>query len=199
MFSFLKRRISATELADADVEGIQRNVATGYTNRVYPKDCELPIELVKQEWLYFDVFVEDLCVFASFAKRDTRTKNAILDRFWMRIREWLTTIQVPALPERRCIDMTEWKLMPPGGIICIPAETSETAYDRVRRRGATYGAAIRTPHPLGENYGVAKVFTSLCGGVMNAIDLLAVSTYFHERKVGFAKLVKSYRVTAPCP
>ncbi len=189
----LSQPISAIELADVMYEHIQHVSANGYKDHAFPEHgCEISVEMVKQEWLYFDTFTVDFCVFALFKERE---RKAILDRFWSRIGAWLGTIQVPSLPERIAFGCSQWKLLTPEAIgFLIPAEKQETAHDRIKRRAAMYGQVIRTPHPLGENWGIAKIFACACGS-MDGLFIFEIAEYFHWRKMTFAEFVKSYRVT----
>ncbi len=109
----------------------------------------------------------------------------ILDAFWLKMRQWLTTSEVPALPERQGIYA--------GDLKTIPAENSELEWDRVRRRCAMYMEAVNDEHPLGENHGVAATFGILSGD-SDLPHLAGVAGYFHKRKLGWLKMLKSVRV-----
>jgi hypothetical protein len=110
MFSFLKRKISASDVGDVLFETNARDFAKGYDGKWFPEGDEaLSTEIVTQEWLYLHVFAEDLCVFLLFAKRHMPTKNAILDRFWSRIREYLLPMRVPGIPARQTL-ASNWPL-----------------------------------------------------------------------------------------
>lgn len=190
MFSLFRPKISAREVAEMFIEGIQRDVANGQTNK--PFIDEIPAEDLpntRQEWFYFDVFNVDYFVFLAFSQNPE--KKAILDAFWQQIRQTLSAYEVPALPERMGFYAGY-----PDGIKVIPSEHSESAYDRARRRCAIYMETINRPHPLGENHSVALTFAILCGD-LDFPRVAGVNGFFHKRKMGWVKMLKSHRILIP--
>ena len=187
MLPLFKKRIAAHDLANIFIERIQRDARDGQSCKPFlDKVKSENIENVRQEWLYFDVF--NIEYFAFLALGQSNEKQAILNPFWSEMKRWLTTAQVSPVSERSGLF--------DGDIKTVPAESKETAYDRLKRRCDMYGAAITKPHRQGENYSVGLTFAILC----NELDLafvVGVSTFFHTRKMEWVNILRSYRITMP--
>src|ERR1044072_472809 len=172
MFSFFKPKIRADEVADILIEGIQRDVANGQVNKPFMDEITFDDRsAIREEWFYFDVFNVDYFVFLAFGERIE--KKLILDAFWLKMRQWLGTSEVSALPPRQGFYA--------GDLKTVPGEQSELEWDRGRRRCAIYLEAVNTQHPLGENHSVAVAFGILSGD-SDLTHLAGFAGYFHKRK-----------------
>ena len=187
MFSLLKAKIAAHEVAEVLIEHIQKEVANGQVNKPFIEEVvadDLPT--IRQEWFYFDVFNVDCCVLLAFD--NSPEKKAILDWFWSQTRQWLTASRVPALPERIGPYAGQMKI--------IAAECAELAYDRLTRRCTMYSEEITNPHRLGENHGVGLTFAILCAD-LGFPFIAGVAAFFHKRKMEWVKMLKSHRIILP--
>ncbi|HEU5070471.1 MAG TPA: hypothetical protein VFV96_08670 [Verrucomicrobiae bacterium] len=185
MLSFLKRKVSGTEIGAEFFKRLRDGHAAGFAEdrEFFPVEAQISRDAVIDEWLYFEVFLVDYSTYLALGR--TSEKSKVLDLFWLSIQEWLGAHQVVALPERLAVLG--------GGPRSIPPEKVEYALARLLRRMKTYCSAIQTPHRLGENYSVASVFLNSCGN-FNAITVTGISTLFSSRKIGYVELLKSVRI-----
>jgi hypothetical protein len=97
MFSFFKQRISAQDVAEGYFESIRTNAESDNSNYPIPDEAPLGLEIVKDEWIYFNVFIFDYSTFLAFV--ETPTRHAILDPFSALVTNWLKNRQAPAITE----------------------------------------------------------------------------------------------------
>jgi hypothetical protein len=187
MFSFLERTAAASDIAETLFEKIRKDAETGEIDRPFLRGAPpADVARIKEEWLYFDVFSIDLFVFIAFGR--TPEKKAILDPFYLLIRRWLGDSRVPALPERAGLYGLELKT--------VAGENSEPTLDRLNRRSGLYAEVIREPPPLGEAWGLARIFGILCRS-LDGLDMMEFSALFSNRKLALVKLLKAKRITFP--
>src|ERR1039457_4517642 len=100
MFSFLKPKQSADDIAIEHYRLLQKNRAAGFpeSNHLFPQEAQIDSEAVKDEWLYFQIFLFDFALYQAFGA--TAAKAAVLTPFWTHIKGWLQNEQVSALPVR---------------------------------------------------------------------------------------------------
>jgi hypothetical protein len=188
MFSFLKRKVKGTEVGLGFFDSVRKARIAGYpgAKELFPSDAIIGLEAVKDEWLYLNVFTIDYVVFLALGQSPEKT--AVLTPFWAEIKKWLQQVRVNARPEMVSFLGDDHKI--------IPAESSETSFERLTRRMQQYSDCILKPHHLGENYSVAVTFTwSLCGD-MNAATIAGISSFFSAQKIELVKGLKSYRIVA---
>ena len=184
MFSFLKPKIAASDIAEILFQQLRKDLESADNDKPFLRDAQ-PEDMARaiEEWLYFDVFCIDLFVFIAFGR--TPETKAILDPFYLLVRRWLADSEVPALPERGGLYEGEIKI--------VPAENIEPAFDRLNRRLGLYGEVIRQPPPLGEAWGLARMFGILCDS-LDGLDITEFSVLFSERKAAKVELLKANRV-----
>ena len=144
MFSFIKRKIKASEVGLGFFDSVHKARLAGYpgAEKLFPTITQIDCELVKDEWMYLDAFTIDFAVF--LALRDTPEKTAVLTPFWAEIKKWLEQKHVGFLPERGAFLR--------GAYSKLPAENQETSYERQMRRMRQYSDCMVNPSDLGEYY-----------------------------------------------
>jgi hypothetical protein len=191
MFSFFKQRASPQDIAEGFFESIRDNAESGYLKKMYPDKAPLGIEIIKDEWIYFDVFSFDFTTFLAFG--ETPTKHAILNPFSFLIANWLKNRQAPRITEPRMI-ITGFDNI--GNPTFIPEEEGEPALNRLKRRVLTYSEAMKKPCDLGGNYMIAATFAALCGiDFSDTPYIVGISEYFSSRKIQQTNYLKSLRIS----
>jgi len=185
MFSFSKRKLKGGEVGLGFFDSVRKARLAGYpeTEELFPQDAEIGLEAVKDEWLYLEIFTVDFVVFLALGK--TPEKAAVLTPFWAELKKWLQLEQVDALLERFSFLGGDAK--------SIPAENSETSFERLMRRMQQYSDCISKPHDLGENHSVATTFAALCGD-MDAVTIMGVSSFFSAKKVSLFNALKRLQI-----
>lgn len=176
----LKLEESACEVAEGFFEHIRRNAEAGQPKKWFPKEASIGLEVIKDEWIYFDVFVFDYVTFHAFG--ETAARHAVLDPFEFLVANWLKARQAPPTPIRMCFY--------PDDIKVFPAEEREPASERLKRRMAMYAEAVQTPNASGVNYMVALTFATLCG-IEDVAEIVGISTFFCHGKLARFNILKS--------
>jgi len=190
MFSFFKQRASAQDVAEGYFESIRNNAESGYPKTMFPDEAPLGIEIVKDEWIYFDVFTFDYTTFLAFG--ETPARHAILNPFSSLVANWLKNRQAPAIIEPRLIINFDHLDEPPN---FVAEEECESAHERLKRRILIYAEALKTPCSLGQNYMVALTFAALCGvDFTDTPFIMGISAWFSHLKVEGTKHLKSLRI-----
>jgi hypothetical protein len=192
MFSFFKQRIPARDVAEGYFESIRENAESENPNYPVPDKAPLGMEIVKDEWIYFKVFIFDYSTFLAFG--ETPKRHAILNPFSALITNWLTNRKAPAITESRIIAPTPDNISEPPKFIA--EERSESSHERLKRRVLTYAEALKAPCSLGQDYMVALTFVTLCGVDFTDIPyIMSISANFSYLKIEQAKHLKSLRIS----
>ena len=82
---------------------LQKDRAAGFpeSSQLFPQEAQIDSDAVKDEWLYFQIFLFDFAVYQAFGP--TAAKAAVLTPFWTRVKGWLQNQQVAALPVRLAV------------------------------------------------------------------------------------------------
>jgi hypothetical protein len=191
MFSFFKQKASPQDVAEGFFESIRDNAESGYPKKMLPDEAPLGMEIVKDEWIYFDVFIFDYTTFLAFG--ETPARHAIQNPFSVLIINWLKNRQAPAITESRIIAPTFDNIAE--GPKFIAEEEYESAHERLKRRVLIYAETLKTPCSLGQNYMVALTFATLCGVDFTDVPyIMGISAYFSQRKIEQTKYLKSLRI-----
>jgi DNA-binding response OmpR family regulator len=186
-----KATLPPEEIAEVFFERLKDKAEAGFPKNMFPDEAPLGIELIKDEWIYFSVFIFDYSTFLAFG--ETPSRRAILNPFSTLVVSWLKTRRAPAVMEPRIIAPTFENAAEPPNF--IDEEPSEPSNERLKRRVLTYSEALKTPCSLGQNYMVALTFASLCG--VDSSDLpyvTGISSFFSRLKIEQTKILKSYHV-----
>jgi hypothetical protein len=185
MFSFLKRRIPAAELAEGFFISLQQRAEMGLKERVLPLGESLAPEILESEWIFLDVFTFDYATFLVFG--DAPVRHAILRPYGTLLRSWLALRQAPATPVRTTLYLF------PNEMTTLFPEEAEPGDHRFERRLALYQKAIKNPNDQGENWSVGVAFSMFCG-VHEISYAVAISAYFSHMKIEDGKTLKSVRI-----
>ncbi|MGD0208367.1 MAG: hypothetical protein ABSC89_12245 [Verrucomicrobiota bacterium] len=192
MFSFFKQRESAQDVAEGFFDSIRENTESGYPKKMFPDEAPLGMDLIKDEWIYFDIFIFDYVTFLAFG--ETPARHAILNPFSSLVTNWLKNRQAPPITEPRIIINFDNIDKPPK---TFDQEERESAHERLKRRVLIYAEALKTPCSLGQNYMIALTFATLCG--VDVIEdnsyVMGISAYFSQRKIEQTKYLKSLRLS----
>jgi len=188
MFSFFKQRVSAQDIAKGFFESIREKAESGYLKKMFPDEAPLGMEVVKHEWIYFDVFIFDYTTFLAFG--ETPARHAILNPFSSLVANWLKNREAPAITEPRILINFDTIDEPPKS---FEKEKRESAHERLKRRVLIYAEALKTPCSLGQNYMVALTFAALCGVdvIEESSYVMGISAYFSHLKIEQTKHLKS--------
>lgn len=187
MFSFFKQKASSQDVAEALFDKLRRNSESDYRKNMLPDEATLSMELIRDEWLYFDAFILDSATFLAFG--ETPARHAILDPFSSLVANWLRTRKVLAITEPRLIIATYEDAANP---TILPLEPYESALQRFKRRLSIYAQALKTPCTFGQNYRVAVTFMALCGFDSTGVNyIMGISSYFATASVEYANVLKA--------
>jgi len=153
----------------------------------WPDSSVLNDEVIKYEWLYFDIFIFDLSTFLAFG--NTSRREAILNPFQDCVTNWMQQRIVCPIPEARLWIFNyseEPKVFPP--------EKSELATTRLSRRMASYSEVIALSNSSDVNFSVASLFAKLCG-TDDPSFIAKVSAYFSQMKIKNVGMLKSIKMT----
>jgi hypothetical protein len=185
MFSFLKRKILARDVADVFFDGIHQRADARHGERLQAHAPSLGHEIVNDEWIYFDVFTFDYATFLAFG--ETPARQAVLDPFSFLVAAWLKTRQAPPTPIRTTLYLF------PGELTTLFPEGAEPAHERLKRRLALYAKAVKAPSEFAGNDKVAHAFSTLCGVRDISFDG-GVAAGFSTLKIEYVKILKSVRI-----
>jgi hypothetical protein len=184
MFGFLKRKVQAQEVAEGLFESVQGR-ASRVDRRMVPDQPQIGLEIINDEWIYFDVLMIDFATFLAFG--ETPARHVVLDPFSCLVANWLKTRQAPATPVR----MGPY-FMPEYAILA--AEEIEPANKRLQRRLVLYAKAVAAPTNEPRSYNVAVTFSALCGAFADMAHTVGISKYFLGMTAGDSKMLKSLRI-----
>jgi hypothetical protein len=182
MEPFSKRRISGAEIAEIFYDIYKRAYEDGQKEKPLIEETRPEnLLIVQQEWVYLDAFQFDY--FAYLALDETPQKAAVLTGFWKKTRGWLKEVNAPALPGRMGPSWRE--------IQVIPAEGSESMFERLKRRCELYRKAII--HPSGDHHGLANMFAITCN-VPEFSFVAGIATYVYAQKLYYVNLLQSLEI-----
>src|SRR3989442_3721597 len=80
MLSFLKRKITAQDIGQGIAARIQNRFGSNSDNKLLPDNPAVSPDIVRDEWLHFEVFCFDYSTYLAFGEIPTR--KAIAHHFW---------------------------------------------------------------------------------------------------------------------
>jgi hypothetical protein len=186
MLPFLKPKQSGAVIGAGMLQSIAQRYAAEFpeSHVLEGLDARIDATAVRQEWLYFQIFLTDFAVYNALGRK--AAKANILTPFWADIKEWLSAVEVAELPERFAIVG--------GGPRTLPSETKESAFSRLTRRIDDYAAAVTNPQPQGLNWSVSTVFAANCG-FMELTSITGVAAYFSSMLISISEMLKDVTIT----
>lgn len=178
---------SGEEVARGVFNSIKNQYERDFADKYWPDSSVLNDEVIKDEWLFFDIFIFDLSTFLAFG--NTSKREAVLNPFQDCVANWMQQRIVCPIPEARLWIFNyseEPKVFPP--------ENSEPATTRLSRRLASYSEVIALSNSTDGNFAVASVFAKLCG-TDDPSFIAGVSAYFSQMKINTVGMLKSIKIT----
>jgi hypothetical protein len=193
MFSFFKRKCSAVEVADAIFDSIKRRYESDQAFKgnadwqLFRGDSSLDEEIVKDEWLYFEIYLNDLATFLAFG--NTPKKQTVLDRFVCNINSWLKNRPAPSILDER---ISFWP--DPANPLIFPPENAEPAVKRLNRRIMMYAETKKVEKEQGKFNMTVHVFSTLCGVSNNIACLGGINAYLTSHNIEAVKFLTKYQI-----
>ena len=194
MFSFLRPKNPAEDFEAADVlfDGIKKGFESGQAFKgnaewqLFRGYSSLDERIIKDEWLYFRIYIVDLATYLAFG--DTPKRQSVLDPFVRNITNWLKNRSAPSILEARICLFPD-----PANPLIFPPENAEPAVKRLNRRIKSFAEAAKIENELGNMR--AQVFAALCGVSHDIASLVSINTYLASLSVETAKVMKKYQIT----
>jgi hypothetical protein len=193
MFSFFKPKRPAEDLGAADgfLVSLKRSFESG---QAFKGDGEwmlfrgyslLDEGIIKDEWLYFKIYIIDFATFLAFG--NTPQRQSVLDPFVRNVTNWLKNRPAPSILEARICLFPD-----PANPLIFPPEDAEPAVKRLNRRIKTYADAAKLESEQGNMR--AQVFAALCGVSHDVASLVSINTYLTSFSVSTAKILKENQI-----
>jgi hypothetical protein len=122
--------------------------------------------IIKNEWLYFRIYIVDLATFLAFG--DTPKRQLVLDPFVRNVANWLKNRPAPSILEARICLFPD-----PANPLIFPPENAEPAVKRLNRRIKSYTEATKLENEQANMR--AQVFAALCGVSHDIASIVSIN------------------------
>ncbi|EEF63358.1 hypothetical protein [Pedosphaera parvula] len=187
MLSFFKRSISAADLALVMWEGT-RDWPTKHGSDLkdtFEGSCELSIEEVFEEFVYFLAFSTDYALWCQL-KESPAIQSAVRDAFAVHVEQFAKQRNCRPVPSGAWMD---------DSLIWIPGETTDAGHPltNLRRRFDLYAQSLSRRHDRSAGERTAHLLAAWCG-TLDITFILCVTPLFLGRWNGIQAILGSFKI-----